>query len=155
MSGRELRLAVFLSDAGAKPVNPNDWAQADMDALVACLRRNKVPLLSARRVRPDLPIWGVPPFAEALAQEQASLDRQRSEYLKVRDALASLGVPCVLIKSAGIAPSFPYRSDNVDLLVPPESELAAAQALYGLGYVELRNIEEPRKFLFKRFVGGA
>ncbi len=155
MSERALRLAVFLSDAGAKPVNPDDWSQADMDALVACLRRNKVPLLSARRVRPDLPIWNAPPFAEALAQEQASLARQRSEYVKVRNALASLGVPCALIKSAGIAPSFPYRSDNVDLLVPPESELAAAQALYGLGYVELRNIEEPRKFLFKRFVGGA
>ncbi|MGB9593377.1 MAG: nucleotidyltransferase family protein [Anaerolineae bacterium] len=153
MSERELRLALFLCDAGAKPVNPDDWAQADMDALVACLRRNKVPLLSARRVRPDLPIWAAPPVAEALAREQASLDRQRREYLKVCGALASLGVPCVLIKSAGIPPSFPYRSDNVDLLVPPESELAAAQALYDLGYVELRNIEEPRKFLFKRFQG--
>lgn len=155
MSGREVRLAVFLSDAGAKAVSPDDWTQADKDALVACLRRNKVPLLSARRVRPDVPLWGAPPLAEALAQEQASLDRQRGEYVRVRRALESLGVPCVLIKSAGILPSFPYRSDNVDLLVPPESELTAAKALYDLGYVELRNIEEPRKFLFKRFRGGA
>lgn len=155
MSEREVRLAVFLCDAGAKPVEPDDWAQADVDALVACLRRNKVPLLTARRVRPDLAVWGAPPIAEALAQEQASLDRQRGEYVKVRDALASLGVPCALIKSAGIPPSFPYRSDNVDLLVPLELEQTAAKVLYGLGYVELRNIEEPRKFLFKRFVGGA
>ncbi len=155
MSGRELRLAVFLSDAGAKPVEPDDWAQADAGALVVCLRRNKVPLLSARRVRPDAPLWEAPPLAEALAQERAGLERQRGEYVRVRRALESLGVPCALIKSAGIAPSFPYRSDNVDLLVPPELELTAAKALYDLGYVELRNIEEPRKFLFKRFQGGA
>ena len=155
MSEREVRLAVFLSDAGAKPVAAEDWAQADLDALVACLRRNKVPLLSARRARPDLPVWSAPQLAEAIAQEEASLHRQRGEYLKVRDALQSLGVPCALIKSAGIAPSFPYRSDNVDLLVPTQLELPAAQALYRLGYVELRNIEEPRKFLFKRFAGGA
>lgn len=155
MSERELRLAVFLSDAGAKPVGPDDWAQADLDGLVACLRRNKVPLLTARRVCPDLPIWAAPPVAEALAREQASLDLQRGEYGQVRGALASLGVPCALIKSAGIPPSFPYRSDNVDLLVPPEAEWVAAKALYDLGYVELRNIEEPRKFLFKRYRGGA
>lgn len=154
MSGRELRLAVFLSDAGAKPVAAEDWARADGAALLACLRRNKVPLLYARRVRPALDIWGASPFAKALAQEQASLDRQREEYIKVREALSARGIPCVLIKSAGLPPSFPYRSDNVDLLVPPTAELAAAQALYSLGYVELRNIEEPRKFLFKRFVGG-
>ncbi len=155
MSERELRLAVFLSDAGARPVAAEDWASADAAALLAHLRRNKVPLLHARAVRPDLPIWGAPPFAEALAQEQASLTRQRGEYVKVWEALTARGVPCVLIKSAGIPPSFPYRSDNVDLLVPPDAEWAAAQALYELGYVELRNIEEPRKFLFKRFLGGA
>lgn len=154
MSERELRLAVFLSDPGARPVESEDWVLADAAAVLAHLRRNKVPLLHARNLRPDLPLWAAPPFAEALAQEHASLAHQRGEYLKVREALASRGIPCVLIKSAGIPPSFPYRSDNVDLLVPPDSELVAAQALYELGYVELRNIEEPRKFLFKRFRGG-
>ena len=60
----------------------------------------------------------------------------------------------MLIKSAGIAPSFPHLSDNVDDLVPAEHIPDARLALRDLGYVELRNLEEPRKFFFKRFEGG-
>lgn len=154
MNEQEKQLAVFLSDAGAQPVADEDWLAADAGSLLARLRRNKVPLIAAKGLRPGLDIWVAPVFEQALADEQVSLQRQRAEFAPVRGALDLAGIPTALIKSAGIAPSFPYRSDNVDLLVPSEAELQAAEALYGLGYVELRNIEEPRKFLFKRFVGG-
>jgi len=155
MSEQEKRLAIFLSDAGAKPVADAVWASVDAENLLARLRRNKVPLLYARRLRPALDIWAQPAFQQALTEEHASLSRQRAEFAPVRGALDAAGIRTALIKSAGIAPSFPYRSDNVDLLVPPDAEMPAAEALYALGYVELRNIEEPRKFLFKRFAGGA
>jgi thymidylate kinase len=154
MSELEKRLAVFLSDSGARPVNDGDWTSCDVNGLVARLRRNKVPLLYAQRLRPTLGIWAEPVFQQVIMDERSALDRQRAEFAPVHGALASAGIPTALIKSAGIAPSFPYRSDNMDVMVPSDAELQAAEAIYGLGYVELRNVEEPRKFLFKRFVGG-
>jgi thymidylate kinase len=153
-SERERRLVVFLSDPGARPVADAAWASVDAGALVARLRRNKVPLLYALRLRPELELWSAAPAQQAVSNEEASLRHQRAEFAPVRDALDAAGIRTSLIKSAGIPPSFPYRSDNVDLLVPPDAERVAAKALYDLGYVELRNIEEPRKFLFKRFAGG-
>jgi len=90
---------------------------------------------------------------EALRRESETLTAQRAEFVNVADAFAVEGIRAALIKSVGLAPSFPYRSDNVDTLVPLEQGEAAAKVLSRLGYVELRNIEEPRKFLFKRFSG--
>ncbi len=154
MSDLEKRLAVYLSDAGAPPPQEELWERVDTQALVACLRRNKVPLLSVQRWHPDAPAWETRAFQHALRGEQESLNHQRAEFAPVKDSLTAEGIPTALIKSAGIAPSFPYRSDNVDLLVPLEMGQKAAELLYAQGYVELRNIEEPHKFLFKRFVGG-
>src|SRR5205823_442021 len=57
-------------------------------------------------------------------------------------------------KSAGNEPSFPYTSDNIDVLVRPAQGPTAREVLRRLGYVELRNIEEPHKFLFRKFHGG-
>lgn len=148
------RVAIYLSDPVAAPVGKEVWAAVDRSELRERLRRNKVPLLSARALRSEAPIWDTEPFASALREEQASLDGQRAEFAPVHQALRDAGIPDALIKSAGIEPSFPYRNDNVDLLVPLEHGERAARILYDLGYVELRNIEEPRKFLFKRFLGG-
>jgi len=154
MSDWEKRLAVYLSDAYVDSATEEAWASVDAAGLLKRLRRNKVPLLAAHNLRPDAPVWGIAAFQDALAEERASLQRQRTEFAPVRHAFDAAGIPNVLIKSAGIAPSFPYRSDNMDVLVPMEAELEAAEILYGLGYVELRNVEEPRKFLFKRFAAG-
>lgn len=154
MSDVEKHLAVYLSDAGAPPTQAALWERVDTQALVACLRRNKVPLLSAQRWHPEAPVWEAAAFQNALCREQESLNHQRAEFAMVQEALGAEGIPTALIKSAGIAPSFPYRSDNVDMLVPLRMGQKTAQLLYALGYVELRNIEEPHKFLFKRFVGG-
>lgn len=154
MSDLEKRLAAYLSELGAAPVAEEMWLRVDLQALLARLRRNKVPLLSVQRWHSHAPVWETRAFQDALRTEQESLNHQRVEFARVQEALAGADISTALIKSAGIAPSFPYRSDNVDLLVPLEMGQKAAELLYDLGYVELRNIEEPHKFLFKRFVGG-
>ena len=115
--------------------------------------RNKLPLLSIIDALPPS-ITGDSAFAAALAAERAWYETQRSEYLLVRDAWLRRGIPCLMIKSAGNHPAFPHTSDNIDILVRPEHGLAARDTLRTLGYVEVRNVEEPQKYLFRRFHNG-
>lgn len=125
----------------------------DPTALVKWCHRNKFPLLA---LAPHAPGWlrDSAPYREALAVEEASYQLQRDEYLIVRDEWLARGIPCLMIKSAGNAPSFPHTSDNIDILVPPAQGEAARDTLRELGYVELRHIEEPQKYLFRRFRAG-
>ena len=120
---------------------------------VRWLQRNKVPLIGVvgrvpARVAAD------PTFKAALGLEQEAFAVQRQQYQIVHDAWDAEGIQALMIKSAGDYPAFPYNSDNLDLLVRPEHGQTARDVLRRLGYVELRNIEEPWKYLFRRFVGG-
>lgn len=127
----------------------------DGQALISLLRKHKVPLLSlasgplAGRLEALTPAW-----SQALAEERREFAAQRAEFATVQAALEAVQVAGILIKAVGIPPSLPYRSDNLDLLVHREDAQRARRALEGLGYVELRNVEEPAKFLFRRFVAG-
>jgi dTMP kinase len=150
----ELTLAAYLADPLSAP--PADTANAGLAALPGLLRSNKVSLLPAQRSgRPEIAaLLAKEPLASYVADEQRAYQRVRSEYATIRAAFAGAGIADVLIKSAGVAPSFPHSSDNVDDLVHGAGIPAARTALRQLGYVELRNLEEPRKFFFKRFVEG-
>lgn len=138
--------------------------------LVHTLRRNKVPFLSlsinsvalrgedgaSAEVASD-PGASLLDSSEFLAAVADDLDRYsgpHSEYLEVASAWSRVGIPCICFKSAGIAPSFPYTSDNVDILVHPHHIEEARRVLLGLDYIELRNAEEPAKWLFRRFRAG-
>src|SRR5918912_700982 len=124
--------------------------------LLGVLRRNKVPLLSLAgdaRARGGLrPVEGkddagaVPPppageisaradlallqsaaFRAALEEDRAAYAQFHGEYVRLAQAWARAGVRCICFKSAGIAPSFPYTSDNVDVLVPAQSVAEAGR----------------------------
>ena len=128
----------------------------DAAAFAALLRRNRVSLLPAKALRPPQMqvLLETEPFAIYVQEEERAYAQVRQEYGTIRAAFAAAGLVDVLIKSAGMAPSFPHLSDNVDDLVPADGVATARAALRALGYVELRNLEEPRKFFFKRFSGG-
>jgi len=120
------------------------------------LQRNKVPLLWLREdSRPEgAPLYAGDGWRAAMAAEEARWRAQREAFAEVAEAWAAEGIRPVLIKSLGPSPAFPYTSDNVDALVPPDRILDARAALRRLGYVELRHLEEPSKYLFKRFHAG-
>ena len=121
--------------------------------VLAWLRRNKYPLLSAE---PVASAWLVedPAFQADLAAEREWYEIQRAEYLRVRDAWLAKGIACLMFKSAGNQPAFPHLSDNLDLWVRPEHGVAARDTLRDLGYVEVRTVEEPQKYLFRKFHSG-
>lgn len=122
----------------------------------AMLHRNRIsllPLLQAGSPQ-QRALLSTGQLAAYLAAEQQAYSHVRQEYAIVRAAFAQAGIRDVLIKSAGMAPSFPHLSDNVDDLVPADMIPTARSVLRDLGYVELRNLEEPHKFFFKRFHDG-
>ena len=124
-------------------------------ALIEACRENKVPLLSLDESPPLFaPFYASSAYRSAKAKEQRRWASLRDEYLKVHKAFDEGGIDHVLIKSVGIAPSWPYTPDNVDLLVPLASGLRAREHLIELGYAEVKNVEEPHKFLFRTFHAG-
>jgi dTMP kinase len=124
-----------------------------VDALLAWMKRNKYPALAAAQ---KAPLWldDEPAYQEAVAAEAEWYETQRAEYLHVREAWLEQGIRCLMFKSAGNAPAFPHLSDNLDLWVRPEHARAARDTLERLGYVELRNVEEPQKYLYRKFRAG-
>ncbi len=149
---------------------PSDEASQLLDALVAPfadgeqavaglverLRRNKYPLLMLDAAAKEHPLLAESEtWRTELAVDREELEAQRREYLLVKHAWLDAGIPCVMFKSAGEYPSFPYTSDNLDILVP-RNRLADARRILvkQLGYVWLRNIDETQKFLFRKFRAG-
>ncbi len=127
--------------------------RADAAELASWLRRNKFPLMALEIDGPDW-LLDDPSFSEALTAEREWYRTQRAEYRVAYDAWLNEGIECLMIKSAGNYPSFPHTSDNIDILFRPEQGRAAREVLRRLGYVEVRNVEEPQKFLFRLFRSG-
>ncbi len=131
------------------------WGERAVAELVQRLRRNKYPLLMLEQAAEQHPLLSRSVrWTGALAEDESELVEQRLEFVKVRRAWADAGIPSVLFKSGGLEPSFPYTSDNVDVLVPRGRTDEARRILMSQGYVWLHNIDEEQKWLFRKFRGG-
>lgn len=126
----------------------NGFLLGDREAerLIDFFKQNKYPIIS-------LPVLDKPrePWRLGIESARADYDSQRKEYIEVRDAWLKAGIECIVFKSAGTNPSFPYTSDNLDILVRGEHQAKAIEILESLGYVWLRSIDEAKKILFRKF----
>lgn len=138
----------------ASPYHVEDLSRHDSVALHAAGR-----LLEHQKVSfiPIVARYGAvldaTPLAEFVRRDVVRFRAQRDEFERIRVRLSAVGVDAMLFKSTGMTPSFHYLSSNLDVLVPEGRAGIARAALTELGYVELLNVEEPKKFLFRRFVG--
>ena len=154
------QLAALLADpqaAGESLSAQMDGAQIDartgIGELLDILHRNKIPLLSIQEDQGPIQaaLCAHPDFVQARDAEQARHDGLRREYLVVQAQWRRGGIQDVVIKSSGTRPSFPYKTGNLDLLVPHQDGDNARLILRRNGYVELRNVEENKKYLFRLF----
>lgn len=152
---RELVTAARLADPATRRLI-DFHANVDWAAVLDILAANKVPLIGMADdpILATCPMLRLDGFQTALRAQGATWRTYRHEYGLVRDRFKRGNIESVLFKSVGLAPSFPYTSDNMDTLVRREHIRPAREILGELGYVELRNIEEPLKFLFRKFAGG-
>jgi thymidylate kinase len=93
------------------------------------------------------------PLSGYVERDRGEYRKQRGEFERIRTAFADGGIPAMLFKSTGVFPSFHYLSSNIDVIVPDGRSVDARRRLVDLGYVELLNVEEPKKCLFRRFPG--
>jgi thymidylate kinase len=126
----------------------------DVPALLAFWKKNKYPLLVLNNSSLAPELISAPEFRAALNEESVIHDSLKAEYNIVREHWERAGIRSLLIKSSGGFPSFPYTSDNLDVLINEKDEAAARDILREEGYAELKNIEEPQKFLFRKFSEG-
>lgn len=145
---KELEFAIYLMGSGGEP-HPG----VDMQKVLATLKANKVPLLMIERQaignNHDLPVE----FMEHIQREREAYSIKRNTYSTVRKAFSDEGIHDILFKSSPLFPYFPYTSGNIDILTKPEFVRKARTILHNLAFVELKNTEEPQKFLFKKFEG--
>ncbi len=145
-----LRLAARI----ASPYHTEDFSRHDavtMHAAGQLLYKQKVSFIPI--VARYGSILDATPLAEFVKRDVAHYRWQRDEFERVRLALVRRRVDAMLFKSTGMVPAFAYLSSNLDVLVPEGCVGPARSVLTQQGYVELLNVEEPKKFLFRRFVG--
>ena len=138
----------------AHPWNPDGLEGYSVDGLVGAvgiLRRHKVSVMALRHTHGNAVLDS--PLATFVNEDRARYRREREEYEEIRQRFAVDGIDAMLFKSTGLYPSFHYLSSNLDVIVPEGRARDARGLLDALGYVELLNVEEPRKFLFRRFPG--
>lgn len=150
-------LAAYLADPIGSEAPDIETVVSQAEELVPYLQKNKVPLMGIAAC--DDPVHQAlaqtPAFQAGLAFDQAHYDMIRSEFVLVGDACAAKGIRNLQVKSVpGLVPAFPYRSDNLDVLFPMDRGPDAADTMLDMGYVELKNVEEPHKFLFRKFHQG-
>ncbi len=147
-------VAAYLADPLRVPKHALPWSTCNVGRVVSILQRNKVPLLSVLESERNAPLVGDLVFQSARGAEEQHWTGLRTEYAEVKEALASQGIGDVMIKSVGLSPSFPYRSDNLDVLYRQQDVDRVRATLLQIGYVELKNVEEPLKYLFRKFHAG-
>lgn len=129
----------------------------DEKGIIKYLRKNHVPFtwFYGENDRPDeaVQLVGNMLFDES-AKQFEKYKNIRSEFQIVIDALNEIDINHICFKSGGIPPSFPWESNNLDILYHVEHEEKIREKLLELGYFELRHVLEKEKYLFRKFVEG-
>ena len=144
-----------LVDRTRKPVSSKEtYENSDVKVMLSIFKRNKVPLITALNTElsetyPEFFITSK--FKTQYEKEHAEFQNLRNEWAKVRNEFLKAGIESILIKSIG---SFPYKSSNLDVLIKQIKRERAESILKDMGYIQLHNVEEPYKTLFRKFAGG-
>ncbi len=152
---KDYRYAVRLTTPNKNwPFSRNSQlADIDVNVILSVLRRNKVPIIFL-----DSHLWekfpnffNTPQFSDQYEKEYKLFEQLRHEWAKVREKFLKSGIESMLIKSTGL---FPYKSSNLDVLIKQNKRDQASALLRELGYIQLHNVEEPYKTLFRAFSQG-
>jgi len=136
----------FMSKVGAL-IAGHDTTISEEERLqcLHVLRRHKVPLAFLDVVR----LWASSSHSAGKIYEEeiAEYKLLKEEFAQCLSALKEKGIETLFIKSSG---EFPYRSDNLDILIKVEEMDEARKLLEEMGYTENRRYVEPGKFLYRK-----
>lgn len=117
------------------------------------LKKNKIPLVvlndNENKVADNY--YECKEFKEIFQEEQNIYNGFRKQWNIVKEAFDKNGIETIFIKSIGL---FDYKSSNLDILIKQDKRKLAEKCLFELGYIQLHNVEEPFKTLFRKFENG-
>jgi dTMP kinase len=122
----------------------------DYTSIIDILTLNSIPLVYLYRNKCSnlLPFFKSKPFFTKLQAEQERYTLWKEEFKKVKDIFLKNNLHYLFIKTPSF---FPYTSGNLDVLVREEDFTKACTLLEKEGFIELKNIREPYKYLYKKF----
>jgi len=135
--------------SGQDAVESWQW-QGNPAAVTEILRLNAMPLayFHGRKGPVFSPLFESAEFIRELAKHQERCHQWKEAFGAVKNAFLLNDVKYAFIKSPSL---FPYTSGNLDVLVREQDFDKAGNLLKQSGFVELKNIREPHKYLYKRF----
>ena len=137
---------------------PGEVSRPDGEALpqpgqfLSAVQEGKLPLdevLAVSGLEAD-PICNTEAVRAALESDRQRHRRAREEFLALRERLDEASVDHALIKAVH---GVPYRSENIDILIPRDRIPVAEKMLVEMGYIRNRCYREPYKLLYNRISG--
>jgi len=125
----------------------------DCQKVLQFLKKNKISLLQLKKNATEdcfKHFLSTEDFTSAYNDELNHYRNWHNDFILIKDAWASEDIDYMFHKSTG---TFPYMSDNLDVLVKSQDFKKAGEILKELGYVNLRNIQEAHKGFYRRFIG--
>jgi thymidylate kinase len=125
---------------------------SDVGLLIQYFRENKISFIDLYNSRKtgSNGFFGTHEFRKAYDDEQKKHESWKRDFRQIREEWRNLGIEHIFIKSTA---QFPYMSDNLDVLVRSENFEKAGKLLCEQGYIELLNVQEPHKKLYRKFSG--
>jgi len=123
------------------------------DKLVDFLKKNKISFIDLNNSisnRSNIELFSSSEFNTALETEFLVHKNWRQDFINIKNEWEKEKIDYIFFKSTG---TFPFPSDNLDVLVKQEDTVEAGRILNDLGYSNLRNIQEEHKEFFKKFIG--
>jgi thymidylate kinase len=129
-------------------IDQND--SSDNIAVAKILNLNSIPLvyLDNTGISDLAAVFKSEAFSTKYQAEQKRYNMWKEAFVKVKEAFLTNNIDYVFIKTPSF---FPYTSGNLDVLVKEEDFKRAGTLLEEWEFIELKNIREPHKYLYKRF----
>ncbi|MGB2936574.1 MAG: hypothetical protein WBD05_00010 [Phycisphaerae bacterium] len=142
------QLAAYLM-APEKVPRPALGSLPDEETLRAFVEEHKLPLEEVIAVNglEDDPVVQAEPVRRVLAWDRERHRKFRDEFAAFRERLDALGIRHCLIKAVHFAP---YRSENVDILIPLDAIGQAEVKLIDMGHIRNRYYRDRYKLLYDR-----
>ena len=146
-------IAAYVSNPYRRqPSLPGELDPGIKHDLVSLLERNKVQLAYFPETESSLGDELALCLRNEVAEESSTLEWQRGEFDLIQTSFRSINARSILFKSTG---RFPYKSDNLDVLIERARLQEAIGVVRDLGYIPLAHWDnEPDKYLFRRFDTG-
>lgn len=121
----------------------------DVVNIIKYFKKNSISLLDLYQNRKEFDnFYQSLEFLRALEEEKQILEKWIIDFTPIKDEWEKAGIEYIFHKSIG---EMPYTSGNLDILVKQKDFKKAGELLKKLGYIDLRNIQEPHKEYYRKF----